>query len=685
MRDAANETLAPPQDAARRRAHAWCASASATMTTRRDLLCVSALAAATPALAGCGAGGYDEAARATWRHAEALPADAAALRLELVRYATLAANSHNTQPWRFSFVPDGIVMAPDFTRRTPIVDPDDHHLWVSLGCALENLVLAAAAFGLRAEPAFERGALAVRLAPISPTRSLPFDAIPMRQCTRAEYDGKPLAADELRQLASAGSGAGVNVLLLTERMRLAGVLDWVLRGCSAQMRDSDFVLEPKRWIRFSDAEALATRDGLAARASGNPSLPRWAGSLLFGFVFTEAGRRTATRPNCARPAVWRFSSPSARTPRTGSKSAAPTSVSRCSPPRSACATRSSIRRSKCPRCASRSRAGSASARRGRIWSCASAAVRRCRRRCGGRRRRSSSTRRRCARSDFDAVGLRIAPRFAQFVAAGSPPGRASAMIARRVVAEVPMRAALLFALLAAAFQPTHAEDCAFLQRVGFTGERVTGSGRIVEESRALAGFSALKLAGSIDVELRAGDRESVTVRADDNVVPLIETRVDSGTLAIGVARGASFRTQRTPRVLVEFVRLGELAVAGSGDVRADRVRGDAFAVSVAGSGDVKIDALDVNSLGVMLAGSGDFSAGGRADEQGFSIRGSGDVRARDLVGRSVKVSIAGSGDAQVHATERLEVAIVGSGDVVYHGTPKVTKSIAGPGSVRPAR
>ncbi|MFN3565224.1 MAG: head GIN domain-containing protein [Burkholderiaceae bacterium] len=248
-----------------------------------------------------------------------------------------------------------------------------------------------------------------------------------------------------------------------------------------------------------------------------------------------------------------------------------------------------------------------------------------------------------------------------------------------------MRAALSFAVLAAALQPAHADDCAFVQRAAFAGERVAGSGRIVEESRALAGFGALKVAGGVDVELRASGRETVTVRADDNIVPLIETRVDGGTLVIGTPRGVSFRTQRRPRVVVEFVRLGALTVAGTGDVRADRVRGDTFAVSVAGSGDVRIDALDVDSLGVVLAGSGDFTAAGRADEQGFRIRGSGDVRARDLVGRSVKVSIAGSGDAHVHATEELEVAIAGSGDVVYRGTPRITKSIAGSGSVRPAR
>ncbi|WP_219339633.1 hypothetical protein [Luteimonas salinisoli] len=74
-----------------------------------------------------------------------LPADADAL--DLVRYATLAANSHNTQPWRFRVGAQAIDILPDPSRATPAVDPDDHHLFVSLGCAAENLAIAAAATG----------------------------------------------------------------------------------------------------------------------------------------------------------------------------------------------------------------------------------------------------------------------------------------------------------------------------------------------------------------------------------------------------------------------------------------------------------------------------------------------------------------------------------------------------------
>ncbi len=232
---------------------------------------------------------------------------------------------------------------------------------------------------------------------------------------------------------------------------------------------------------------------------------------------------------------------------------------------------------------------------------------------------------------------------------------------------------LLIALLAAAAAPALAQ------------QPVTGSGRIVDEARPLAGFTALRVGGGVRVELRANDRERVTVRADDNLLPLVETRVDGTALVIGVAHGASFRARRVPRVYVGFVRLDDISVTDSGHVHADRVRGDTFAVSLAGSGDVRIDALDVNALGAMLAGSGDFIARGRADQQGYRIRGAGDVRARELVGRNVTVSIAGSGDAVVHATETLAVSISGAGDVVYRGDPKITKSIVGSGSVRPAR
>jgi hypothetical protein len=67
---------------------------------------------------------------------------------QLISYAVRAPSGHNTQPWQFSVEQDTIRIYPDLSRRLCVVDPEDHALFISLGCALENLVVAAAQQGL---------------------------------------------------------------------------------------------------------------------------------------------------------------------------------------------------------------------------------------------------------------------------------------------------------------------------------------------------------------------------------------------------------------------------------------------------------------------------------------------------------------------------------------------------------
>jgi hypothetical protein len=212
-----------------------------------------------------------------------------ALQRELVHYATLAASSHNTQCWKFKLESQSITIVPDLTRRCPAVDPDDHHLFASLGCAAENLVLAAAANGLRAQvrvDAAGEGAVRIALDTAPPTRLPLFEAIPQRQCTRAEYDSKPVSVDDLKLLEQAGTGNGVRVLIFTDKSKMENVLEYVVQGNTAQMNDKAFVAELKAWVRFNETEARAKGDGLFAGASGNPIMPHALASVMFDTFFT---------------------------------------------------------------------------------------------------------------------------------------------------------------------------------------------------------------------------------------------------------------------------------------------------------------------------------------------------------------------------------------------------------------
>lgn len=206
----------------------------------------------------------------------------------LVHHATLAANSHNTQPWMFTGSDSQVQIRPDFSRATPAADPDNHHLFASLGCACENLILAAAAAGRGSSPQFvpeADGRIDIDLAGKARGRDRLFEAIAERQCTRSEYDGRAVSSDDLALLEKAASVDGCRVMLIPDPVRMEQALQLVVSANTVQVSDAAFVKELKSWLRFSAARAVEMRDGLYSGCSGSPDLPQWLGDLIFGFVF----------------------------------------------------------------------------------------------------------------------------------------------------------------------------------------------------------------------------------------------------------------------------------------------------------------------------------------------------------------------------------------------------------------
>lgn len=218
------------------------------------------------------------------------------------------------------------------------------------------------------------------------------------------------------------------------------------------------------------------------------------------------------------------------------------------------------------------------------------------------------------------------------------------------------------------------------------GERIKGSGTVAREARDVNGFEAIRLAGPFDVVVRQQATHRVSLEADGNLLPYVETRVVDGNkgkvLEIGVKRGYQLMSHQALKVEIDLPTLRAVALAGSGKVTMDALKVGVLDVSVAGSGTVKAGQLQADKLSISVAGSGDVMADGRSTELGVSIAGSGDVKLADLVADEVKVSISGSGDATVQANRKLKVSIAGSGDVRYRGEAEVNSSIAGSGSVK---
>jgi hypothetical protein len=205
-----------------------------------------------------------------------------------------------------------------------------------------------------------------------------------------------------------------------------------------------------------------------------------------------------------------------------------------------------------------------------------------------------------------------------------------------------------------------------------------------QRSFNVGAFDRVALAGSYDVVVTVGAAASVRAEGDSERLERLDVRVEDGQLRIGSRgrHGWSWGGHRG-RVVVHVTvpALAGAAVAGSGDMRIDRVEGESFAASVAGSGDLDVAALRVEQASFSIAGSGNVRAAGSAARTEISIAGSGDVDLAGLDSRTAEVTVMGSGDARVRASETASVTLMGSGDVTVSGGARCSINKRGSGDV----
>jgi hypothetical protein len=219
----------------------------------------------------------------------------------------------------------------------------------------------------------------------------------------------------------------------------------------------------------------------------------------------------------------------------------------------------------------------------------------------------------------------------------------------------------------------------------FGGDTVQGSGKITRQVRQVPAFTGLSLAVPGKVELHVGPGDALTIETDDNVMPLVETKVENGVLRIRPVRDNLNLQTRTLRITVNALAIERLSVGGSGTIDADALRGHRLQLAVGGSGAIEARSIEGDELSVDMGGSGKVTAaGGAVGKLKVSVAGSGEVSLDKVKAGTVQVNTAGSGDTTVWAANKLDVSMVGSGGVRYYGDPQVSRSVIGSGEVRRA-
>jgi hypothetical protein len=181
---------------------------------------------------------------------------------------------------------------------------------------------------------------------------------------------------------------------------------------------------------------------------------------------------------------------------------------------------------------------------------------------------------------------------------------------------------------------------------------IQGSGKVIRDERALAAFTDIEVALSVDISISQGDQHRLTLHGDDNILPHVTSQVRHGTLRI--AADTSFSTQSALRLEIVTPHLQSLVAEASGDI--------------------SIQGIAQTALELRLGGSGRLQASGRVDALTVRLDGAGDMDLFALKAKSADVRLDGAGNIRVHADDEFSGVLAGSGDIIIDGNPRIKKA-----------
>ena len=187
-----------------------------------------------------------------------------------------------------------------------------------------------------------------------------------------------------------------------------------------------------------------------------------------------------------------------------------------------------------------------------------------------------------------------------------------------------------------------------------------GSGQVVTETREVSGFTKVELSGSAELTVEKTGTESLSISAEDNLLPQLTSDVSGDTLILGTKPNTSILPTKPITYSVTVTDLTGLAVSGSGSVR--------------------VSNLMTNSLTTKISGSGTITASGAVNDQDVDISGSGRYQAEQMTSKAVKTQISGSGTASVLAPICSTSRSAAAGRSLTVGTRRSRKRSAALGS-----
>lgn len=209
---------------------------------------------------------------------------------------------------------------------------------------------------------------------------------------------------------------------------------------------------------------------------------------------------------------------------------------------------------------------------------------------------------------------------------------------------------------------------------GLSNKRIKGNGKIATEKRTTSNYNKVYSSSSFDVLLVKGKEGNITIKGEENIIPLIETFVENNALKIKFKKNTNVSTTKKIEITVAVESIQGVILSGSGKITSNfTLKEELINTTISGSGTIEL-LLNTSEVNVTISGSGKVSLEGDTSELNAKISGSGNVKAYDLKANKAAIKVSGSGNVKVNVVDSLSAKISGSGNIYYYGNPRYLNS-----------
>lgn len=200
-------------------------------------------------------------------------------------------------------------------------------------------------------------------------------------------------------------------------------------------------------------------------------------------------------------------------------------------------------------------------------------------------------------------------------------------------------------------------------------QKIKGNGKIVSEQRSTSTYDEISSGGSFDIILVNGKEGNLSILAEENIIPFIETNLEGTTLVIKFKKNTNIISSKKIIIRVPVKEISKISLAGSGNISNEGIlKTTELTASLGGSGNIKLQ-ISTKEMTVNIGGSGNIDLSGVTDEFICSVAGSGNVSAFELNSQNSNATVAGSGSIKLSASSKIKAKVVGSGNIYYKGNP----------------